>query len=61
MDFYGKHEGVDPASVIFEGLAYAINNDIDTILIGTAGRLQNKTNLMLELEKINRVIKKIIG
>ena len=61
VDFYGKHEGVDPASVIFEGLEYAINNDIDTILIDTAGRLQNKTNLMMELEKINRVIKKIIG
>ena len=60
VDFYGKHEGVDPASVIYEGLEYAINNDIDTVLIDTAGRLQNKTNLMMELEKINRVIKKII-
>ena len=61
VDFYGKHEGVDPASVIYEGLEYAINNDIDTVLIDTAGRLQNKTNLMMELEKINRVIKKIIN
>ena len=60
VDFYGKHEGVDPASVIYEGLEYAINNDIDTVLIDTAGRLQNKTNLMMELEKINRVIKKLI-
>ena len=60
VDFYGKHEGIDPASVIYEGLEYAINNDIDTVLIDTAGRLQNKTNLMMELEKINRVIKKII-
>ena len=60
VDFYGKTEGVDPASVIYEGLEYAINNDIDTVLIDTAGRLQNKTNLMMELEKINRVIKKII-
>ena len=60
VDFYGKHEGVDPASVIYEGLEYAINNDIDTVLIDTAGRLQNKTNLMMELEKINRVIKKVI-
>ena len=60
VDFYGKSEGVDPASVIYEGLEYAINNDIDTVLIDTAGRLQNKTNLMMELEKINRVIKKII-
>ena len=60
VDFYGKYEGIDPASVIYEGLEYAINNDIDTVLIDTAGRLQNKTNLMMELEKINRVIKKII-
>ena len=60
VDFYGKHEGVDPASVIYEGLEYAITNDIDTVLIDTAGRLQNKTNLMMELEKINRVIKKVI-
>ena len=61
VDFYGKSEGVDPASVIYEGLEYAINNDIDTVLIDTAGRLQNKNNLMMELEKINRVIKKIIN
>ena len=61
VDFYGKSEGVDPASVIYEGLEYAINNDIDTVLIDTAGRLQNKTNLMMELEKINRVIKKVIN
>ena len=60
VEFYGKQEGVDPASVIYEGLEYAIDNDIDTVLIDTAGRLQNKTNLMMELEKINRVIKKII-
>ena len=60
VDFYGKSEGVDPSSVIYEGLEYAINNDIDTVLIDTAGRLQNKTNLMMELEKINRVIKKLI-
>ena len=60
VEFYGKSEGIDPASVIYEGLEYAINNDIDTVLIDTAGRLQNKTNLMMELEKINRVIKKLI-
>ena len=60
VNFYGKSEGIDPASVIYEGLEYAIDNNIDTVLIDTAGRLQNKTNLMMELEKINRVIKKII-
>ena len=61
VDFYGKKEGVDPASVVYEGLEYALDNDIDTVLIDTAGRLQNKTNLMMELEKINRVIKKVIN
>ncbi len=60
VNFYGKKEGVDPASVIYEGLEYALNNDIDTVLIDTAGRLQNKTNLMKELEKINKVISKLI-
>lgn len=60
VDFYGKKEGIDPSSVIYEGLEYAKENNIDTVLIDTAGRLQNKTNLMMELEKINRVIKKII-
>ena len=61
VDFYGKKEGVDPASVVYEGLEYALDNDIDTVLIDTAGRLQNKTNLMMELKKINRVIKKVIN
>ena len=58
--FYGKQEGIDPASVIYEGLEYALNNDIDTVFIDTAGRLQNKSNLMKELEKVNRVIAKIV-
>ena len=60
VDFFGKQEGVDPASVIYEGLEYALNNNIDTVLIDTAGRLQNKANLMRELEKINKVIAKLI-
>ena len=58
--FVGKQEGVDPSSVVYDGLDEAIKNDIDVVLIDTAGRLQNKTNLMQELEKINRVIGKII-
>ena len=58
--FVGKHEGVDPSSVVYDGLEEAINNDVDVVLIDTAGRLQNKSNLMQELEKINRVIGKII-
>ncbi|MBQ7137002.1 MAG: signal recognition particle-docking protein FtsY [Bacilli bacterium] len=58
--FTGTHEGADPASVIFDGLTKAKEENIDVVLIDTAGRLQNKTNLMNELEKINRVISKLI-
>ena len=54
--FYGK-EGSDPAGVIYDGLIKAKNENIDIVLIDTAGRLQNKVNLMKELEKINKVIK----
>ncbi|MEG1506637.1 MAG: signal recognition particle-docking protein FtsY [Bacilli bacterium] len=53
--FYGK-ENVDPAGVIYDGLVEAINENVDIVLIDTAGRLQNKVNLMKELEKINKVI-----
>ena len=50
----------DPSSVIFDGLKKAVNEEYDIVLIDTAGRLQNKVNLMNELAKINKVIKKII-
>lgn len=50
----------DPSSVIFDGLTEAVTDNYDLVLIDTAGRLQNKANLMEELSKINRVIKKII-
>lgn len=53
--FYGK-ENTDPAGVIFDGLVKAKEEDVDIVLIDTAGRLQNKVNLMNELEKINKVI-----
>jgi len=53
--FYGK-ENSDPASVIYDGLIKAKNENVDIVLIDTAGRLQNKVNLMNELEKINKVI-----
>ena len=59
-EFVGKQEGVDPSSVIYEGLEKAVSDNVDVVLIDTAGRLQNKANLMQELEKINRVIGKII-
>ena len=58
--FTGAHEGADPASVIYDGITKAKEENIDVVLIDTAGRLQNKTNLMNELEKINRVISKLI-
>ena len=50
----------DPSSVIYDGLDKATKEEYDVVLVDTAGRLQNKVNLMKELEKINRVIKKII-
>ncbi len=53
--FYGK-ENTDPAGVIFDGLVKAKEDNVDIVLIDTAGRLQNKVNLMKELEKVNNVI-----
>ncbi len=53
--FFGK-ESSDPAGLIYDGLKEAIKENVDIVLIDTAGRLQNKTNLMKELEKINKVI-----
>ena len=57
--FYGK-ENTDPAGVIYDGLEMAKKEAADIVLIDTAGRLQNKVNLMKELEKMNKVIVKII-
>jgi fused signal recognition particle receptor len=50
----------DPSSVIFDGVSKAVDENYDVVLIDTAGRLQNKSNLMAELEKMNKVIGKII-
>lgn len=58
--FYGKEEGADPSSVIYDGLSISLEDNTDVVMIDTAGRLQNKVNLMNELEKINRVIGKVI-
>jgi fused signal recognition particle receptor len=55
-EFYAKSEGSDPSSVMFDAIRHAKENNIDIILCDTAGRLQNKVNLMKELEKINKVI-----
>lgn len=51
-----KEEESDPSSVIYDGIKYAKDNSYDVVLIDTAGRLQNKVNLMNELSKINKVI-----
>lgn len=59
VDYVVKEEA-DPASVVFDGLTKAKDEQYDVILIDTAGRLQNKVNLMNELDKINRVIGNII-
>ena len=53
-------ENADPASVIYDGVTKAKKENIDVVLVDTAGRLQNKTNLMNELSKINKVIGNII-
>lgn len=51
-------EGSDPAAVIFDGIKAARSRDADVLICDTAGRLQNKVNLMNELEKIQRIIKR---
>ena len=51
-----QHEGADPASVVFDGIQSAKAKDVDVIIIDTAGRLHNKTNLMNELNKISRIV-----
>lgn len=53
-------EKSDPASVVFDGMERAIAANIDVLMIDTAGRLQNKDNLMAELEKIGRIIKRVV-
>ena len=58
--FYGREGATDPSSVIYEGCELALKENYDYVFIDTAGRLQNKANLMKELEKMNRVINKLI-
>lgn len=57
-DIVRQHEGADPASVVFDGIQAAKARKADVILVDTAGRLHNKTNLMNELNKISRVIQR---
>lgn len=55
-----EKETTDPSSVIYDGLVKAKEENYDVVIIDTAGRLHNKENLMRELEKINRVISKVV-
>jgi fused signal recognition particle receptor len=57
-DFYSKGMQADPAAVAFETTAFALDNNCDIAIIDTAGRLHNKSHLMLELGKIHRSIEK---
>jgi len=58
-DIVKSNEGADPASVAYKAFDYAIKNSFDYLIIDTAGRLQNKKNLMDEFKKITHVLKKI--
>lgn len=60
VEVVSQSEGSDPAAVIFDGIKAAKARDVDVLICDTAGRLQNKVNLMNELEKINRVIEREI-
>ncbi len=60
VDIIKSLKGTDPSSVVFETIKKAIDESYDVVLIDTAGRLHNKVNLMNELDKIRRVIKKLL-
>ena len=57
-DIVRQYEGADPASVVFDGIQAAKSRGADVILVDTAGRLHNKTNLMKELNKISRIVER---
>ena len=57
-DLVRQHEGADPASVVFDGIQAARARNVDVIIVDTAGRLHNKTNLMNELNKISRIVER---
>ncbi len=60
VDIIQSTKGSDPSSVVFETISKAISEKYDVVLIDTAGRLHNKTNLMSELDKLRRVIRKLL-
>ena len=57
-DIVRQHEGADPASVVFDGIQAARARNVDVIIVDTAGRLHNKTNLMNELKKSSRIVER---
>ena len=59
VGFFGKEES-DPSSVVYDGIVKAKEEGYDVVLVDTAGRLQNKVNLMKELEKMNKVINGLV-
>ncbi|MDR0846477.1 MAG: signal recognition particle-docking protein FtsY [Lactobacillales bacterium] len=61
FEVVAKPEGSDPAAVVFDALTKAKQENYDILLVDTAGRLQNKENLMAELAKIHRIIEREIG
>lgn len=60
-EFIRGREGADPASVVFDGISAGKARGMDVVIIDTAGRLQNKTNLMDELKKMRRVVERELG
>ncbi|MDP4198255.1 MAG: signal recognition particle-docking protein FtsY [Bacteroidota bacterium] len=60
VDIIQQHAGADPSAVAFDTLQSAISKDADVVLIDTAGRLHNKQHLMQELEKMTRVMRKLL-
>ncbi len=58
VDIVKQHEGADPAAVVYDALSAARARKSDVVLVDTAGRLQNKANLMNELNKISRIIER---
>ena len=60
VDIVQSETGSDPSSIVFETIQKSVSDHYDVVLLDTAGRLHNKTNLMNELDKIRRVIKKIL-
>ncbi|MEO6940982.1 MAG: signal recognition particle-docking protein FtsY [Candidatus Kapaibacterium sp.] len=60
VDIVQQHPGADPSAVAFDTIKSALAKDADVVLIDTAGRLHNKANLMQELEKMSRVMQKVM-